>query len=108
MKTIYLFLLVSFATFANNPKNENPNPTRNTISGLKIVSYDSQKNGKHIYVVSDIYTKKKITFYNNEGDKVFSTKTVGSAIYLSQFKKGKYTVKIVEGKKQEIKEFTVE
>lgn len=108
MKTIYLFLLVSFATFANNPKNENPTPAKNNISGLKIVSYDSQKNGKHIYVVSDLYTKKKITFYNNEGDKVYSTKTIGAAIYLSKFKKGKYTVKIVEGKKQEVKEFNID
>jgi len=108
MKTIYLFLLVSFATFANNPKSENPNPTKSNISGLKIVSFDSQKNGKHIYVVSDLYTQKKITFYDNDGNKVYSTKTIGSAIYLSKFKKGTYTVKIKEDKKTEFKEITIE
>lgn len=108
MKTIYLLLLVSISTFAT-VKNEEPKPTTSSaISGLKIVTYDSAKNGKHIYIVSDIYTKKKITFYNANGDKVFSTKTTGSAIYLSKFQKGTYTIKIEEGKQQDSKQYIIQ
>lgn len=108
MKTIYLLLLLSISTFATVTK-EDPKPTSsNVISGLKIVTYDSAKKGKHIYIVSDIYTKKKITFYNEQGNKVFSTKTTGSAIYLSKFQKGTYTIKIEEGKQQDSKQYIVQ
>lgn len=126
MKTIYFILFLSLASVVNantieTLSNENPNtkcvhkndttfktePKSSNIAGLKIVSYDSQKYGKHIYVVSDIYTKKKVTFYNNKGEKVYSKATIGSPIYLSKLETGVYKVKIVEGKKTEIREFAV-
>ncbi|MEO8234058.1 MAG: hypothetical protein ABI549_01475 [Flavobacterium sp.] len=128
MKTIYLLLLLSLNSIANttNPENyinENPKTTIETfcnneiikepssesdsISGLKIVSYDSQKHGKHIYIISDMYTMKKISFFNKKGRKVFTTSTIGSPIYLSKFKKGAYTIKIVENEKTETKEFSI-
>lgn len=108
MKTIYFLLVLSFTAISTNAFNSNPEPTKTAISGLKIVSYDSPKNGKHIYIVSDLYTKKKITFFNKKGEKVYSKATVGSPIYLSKFEKGKYTVKIKEDKKTEFKEITIE
>ncbi|MES2812905.1 MAG: hypothetical protein V4670_10590 [Bacteroidota bacterium] len=108
MKTIYFLLVLSLTTFSTNAFNNNPEPVKSAISGLKIVSYESQKNGKHIYIVSDLYTKKKITFYNEKGEKVYTKATIGSPIYLSKFKKGKYTVKIKEDKKTEFKEITIE
>ncbi len=116
MKTIYFLLFLSLTLTANantieNPSSENPSTKAvhksSNISGLKIVTFDSQKYGKHIYVVSDMYTKKKITFYNNKGEKVYTQATVGSPIYLSKFEKGNYVIKIKEGGKTEIKDFTV-
>lgn len=125
MKTIYFLLFLSITSLANantleNISDENPstkaihkNDTtfktepKSNISGLKIVTYDSQKYGKHIYVISDMYTKKKITFYNAKGEKVYSKATIGSPIYLSKLEKGIYKVKIVEGKKTEMKEIAV-
>ena len=126
MKTIYFLLFLSITSLANantieNVSNENPStkaihkndttfktePKSSSISGLKIVSCDSQKYGKHIYVVSDMYTKKKITFYNDKGEKVYTKATVGSPIYLSNFERGNYVIKIKEAGKTEIKEITV-
>ena len=128
MKTIYLLLLLSLNSIANTTNQVNgisPKPKTaikvfcnneiikdpvlesDTISGLKIVSLDSQKHGKHIYIVSDIYTAKKISFFNKKGRKVFTTSTIGSPIYLSKFKKGVYTIKIVENEKTEMKEFAI-
>ena len=123
MKTIYLLLVLSLSVTVNafggneitaeNPKTgkrvtvlENK-MTKNAIGGLKIVSYDSKKMGKHIYVISDNYVQKKITIYNFKGEKVYKTTTVGSPIYLSKFEKGNYAIKIKEGGKTEIKELTV-
>ncbi len=126
MKAIYFLLFLSITSLANantieNSSSENPSnkvvhkndstfktePKSSNISGLKIVTCDSQKYGRHIYVVSDMYTKKKITFYNDKGEKVYAKATVGSPIYLSKFEKGNYVIKIKEGKKTEIKELTV-
>lgn len=123
MKTIYLLLVLSLSVTANafvgdNTPVENPKTgkkvtaleskmSKNAIGGLKIVSYDSKKMGKHIYVVSDNYVQKKITIYNFKGEKVYKTTTVGSPIYLSKFEKGNYAIKIKEGGKTEIKELTV-
>jgi hypothetical protein len=108
MKTIYFLLLTSFALFANNPNNENPKPAKSNIYGLKIVSYESKVKGKHIYVVSEIYSKKKITITDEAGKKVYETSTFGSAIYLSYFKKGNYKMKIQEGTKIDVKDLVIE
>lgn len=122
MKTIYLFLLLSLSAVAKNnvrytdsivckneiSKNEIEPTKSNAIAGLKIVSYTSEKFGKHIYIVSDMYTKKKAFFYNEKGRLVYSIRTVGSPIYMSKLDKGNYTVKIIEGKKTEMRELTVE
>jgi hypothetical protein len=128
MKTIYLLLLLSINSIANTTNEENgintkpkttieafynseiikkPESESDSISGLKIISYDSEKHGKHIYIVSDIYTMKKISFFNKKGRKVFTTSTIGSPIYLSKFKKGVYTIKVIENDKTEIKEFAI-
>lgn len=129
MKIIYLLLLVNLSALANistdsvkgnirnintTLKTEDPvvavtaKKTRsNSISGLKIVSCDSQKNGKHIYIISDMYVRKKVHFYNAMGEKVYSVSTVGSPIYLSKIEKGAYKIKITEGNKTEIKDFVV-
>ena len=123
MKTIYLLLVLSLSVTANafvgdEVKAENPKATKrstvieskmtkNTILGLKIVSFDSKKMGKHIYVVSDNYVQKMVTIYNFKGERVYKTTTVGSPIYLSKFEKGNYAIKIKEGGKTEIKELTV-
>ena len=126
MKTIYLLLLVSLSTLANNTVKEkfaigntnpetkqtimtdNPDPKNNAvIGGLKIVSCESQKYGKHIYITSDLYVEKKVDFYNAMGVKVYTIATVGSPIYLSELEKGTYKVKIIEGNKTSVKEFVV-
>ncbi|WP_395047979.1 hypothetical protein [Flavobacterium sp.] len=123
MKTIYFLLLLSLSCIANttnkeiainvNPTNtietfsDGPIPKNNYISGLKIINDNSRKYGKLIYIVSDIYTTKKISLFNKKGKKVFTISTIGSPIYLSKFKKGTYTIKVVEDGKTEIKEFTI-
>lgn len=123
MKTIYLLLVLSLTVTANAlTKNdiaaENPKTAKkatalenkmnsNRIDGLKIVSFDSKKMGKHIYIVSDNYVQKRVSIYNFKGEKVYKTTTVGSPIYLSKFEKGNYAIKIKEGGKTEIKELTV-
>jgi hypothetical protein len=87
---------------------DKPDPKNSAaITGLKIVTCDSQKYGKHIYITSDFYTEKKVDFYNATGEKVYTIDTVGSPIYLSELKKGTYRIKIMEGKKTAIKEFVV-
>jgi hypothetical protein len=123
MKTIYFLVALTLSITANalttNQKDiENPKAAKKVsaleskmksskIDGLKIVSYDSKKMGKHIYVVSDNYVQKKVSIYNFKGERVFKTTTVGSPIYLSKFEKGNYAIKIKEGGKTEIKELTV-
>ncbi|MCL9806058.1 T9SS type A sorting domain-containing protein [Flavobacterium amniphilum] len=123
MKTIYFLVALTLSISANalttNQKDiENPKAAKKVsaleskmnsskIDGLKIVSYDSKKMGKHIYVVSDNYVQKKVSIYNFKGERVFKTTTVGSPIYLSKFEKGNYAIKIKEGGKTEIKELTV-
>lgn len=121
MKTVYLLLLLSLSAFANTTvKNtnaslcsneitkENGQPSEAAISGLKIVNCTSKKLGKHVYVVSDLYTQKNVSFYNQKGDLVYTVDTVGSPILMSNFDKGTYTVKVVEGEKSEIRVFVVE
>ena len=123
MKTIYFLVALTLSITANAlTKNqmdiENPKAAKKTtaleykmksskIDGLKIVSYDSKKMGKHIYIISDNYVQKKVSIYNFKGERVFKTTTVGSPIYLSKFEKGNYAIKIKEGGKTEIKELTV-
>jgi hypothetical protein len=126
MKTIYFLLFITLNALANNTVKENseivnsnaktvhvcdtisdPKAEKNTITGLKIVTCDSQRFGKHIYIVSDLYVEKKISFYNTAGEKVYSTSTIGSPIYLSEIQKGIYKVEITEGEKIEIKSFEV-
>lgn len=126
MKTIYFLLFISLNALANISVKENsgivssnattehvcdtvsdPKSEKNTITGLKIITCDSQRFGKHIYVVSDLYVEKKVSFYNAAGEKVYSTSTVGSPIYLSEIKKGVYKVEVMEGEKIETKNFEV-
>lgn len=123
MKTIYLLLLLSLNSIASTTNKEiaittnandtieifcdKPVPKNNYISGLKIINNDSQKYGKLIYIVSDIYTTKEVSFFNKKGRKVFKTSTIGSPIYLSKFKKGIYTIKVIEDGKTEIKEYAI-
>ncbi|TGD58434.1 T9SS type A sorting domain-containing protein [Flavobacterium humi] len=129
MKIIYLFLLVNFSALANIStdsvkgniqnaeaivKTEDPvaavavkKTKSNSISGLKIVTCDSQKSGKHIYIISDMYVRKKVHFYNATGEKVYSISTVGSPIYLSKMEKGTYKIKVTEGNKTETKDFVI-
>jgi hypothetical protein len=123
MKTIYFLLLLSLNSIANTTNKEiathvkpnntieafynKPVPKNNYISGLKIINNDSQKHGKLIYIVSDVYTTKKVSIFDKNGKKVFTTSTIGSPIYLSKFKKGIYTIKIVEDGKTETKAFAI-
>ncbi|SFA98908.1 hypothetical protein SAMN05660845_1177 [Flavobacterium swingsii] len=123
MKSIYFLLLLSLNSIANTTDKEiaanvkpnntievfcnEPAPKSNYIAGLKIINNASQKHGKLIYIVSDIYTAKKVSFFNKKGKEVFTTSTIGSPIYLSKFKKGTYTIKIVEDGKTEIKALSI-
>lgn len=121
MKTIYatLVLLVSFSvysstlpiknTLCDTSKTEvNPQPSARSISGLKIVDCESKKLGKYIFIVSEFYTKKKVSFFNKQGQKVYTTRTVGAPIYLSKLKKGTYYLKIVEKGKVELTQYIIE
>ena len=123
MKTIYFLVALTLSITANaftSNKMDIENPkaakkvsaleskmTSSKIDGLKIVSYDSKKMGKHIYIISDNYVQKRVSIYNFKGEKVYKTTTVGSPIYLSKFEKGNYSIKIKENGKTEIKELTV-
>lgn len=119
MKTFYLALILSISVGVNvaNAKNSNEEidsskvktekPLK-SISGLKIVNCNSEKMGKHIYVVSDLYTKKRIAIFNENGQKVYSVATVGSPIYLSNFKKGTYKLKVTEEGKTAFEKLIVE
>jgi hypothetical protein len=127
MKTFSFLLLLSINSIANTPKesfvNIKPNHVieafynseiikypiseSDSILGLKIINNDSQKKGKLIYIISDMYTMKNISFFNKKGRKVYTTSTVGAPIYLSRFKKGVYTVKVVENEKTETKEIII-
>lgn len=116
MKTIFFAMLMGLMTIGTVSAKETPSTKKttidsietNTISGLKIVSSESQKFGKLIYVVSDEYVQKKVTFINTKGKKVYSKTTIGSPIYLSKLEKGSYMVKIKEGSKIDTKHFTVD
>lgn len=120
MKTVYILLLLVLTSCANDIVKNNlsggsvetseskSNSEEHTISGLKIVTKDSKKLGKRLYVLSDSYTEKEVTFYNAKGKKAYVTKTIGSPIYLRKLRKGTYTVIIVEGENIETREVTVE
>lgn len=126
MKTIYFLLLLSLTGCANeimknnltindaneNSKNESELVEENTkttnIHGLKVMTRHSQKFGNQVYVISDSYSEKNVSFYDEEGKKVYSKKTVGTPINLSKLKRGTYTMEIVEGDKADTKEITIE
>ncbi|WP_264544266.1 MULTISPECIES: T9SS type A sorting domain-containing protein [Flavobacterium] len=95
-----------------NSKNESELVEENTkatnIHGLKVMTRHSQKFGNQVYVISDSYSEKNVSFYDDEGKKVYSKKTVGTPINLSKLKRGIYTMEIVEGDKTDIKEITIE
>ena len=60
MKALILLLFISFNSFANSTNNTDPKSIKESaILGLKVVSLETKKLGKHIYVVSDHYTEKK-------------------------------------------------
>lgn len=126
MKTIYFLLLLSLTGCANeimknnltindaneNSKNESELVEGNTkttnIHGLKVMTRHSQKFGNQVYIISDSYSEKNVSFYDEEGKKVYSKKTVGTPINLSKLKRGTYTMEIVEGDKTDTKEITIE
>lgn len=121
MKTIYttLVLLVSFSVYSSTLPIKNtlccayktdvtPQPTAKKILGLKIVDCESKKLGKYIFIISELYTKKKVSFFNKNGKKVLTTKTVGAPIYLSKLEKGTYYLKIVEKGKVELTQYIIE
>lgn len=115
MKTFFLTLVFGLMTIGTMNASENPHKNKttldsiesNSIAGLKIIASESQKFGKLIYIVSDEYVQKKVTFINTKGKKVYSKTTIGSPIYLSKLEKGTYTVKIKEGSKTETKQFLI-
>ncbi len=127
MKTIYFLLLLSLTGCANEimknnltvnetseiSKNESAvvndeNSKTTNIHGLKIMTRHTQKFGNQVYVISDSYSEKNVSFYNEEGKKVYSKKTVGTPINLSKLKRGTYTMQIVEGDKTDTREITIE
>lgn len=109
MKTLILFLFVSFNSFANFNFNTDPKTIKeNAILGLNVVTYQTKKLGKHIYVVSNHYTEKKVEFLNKEGKVIYSTTTVGSPISLANFETGIYRLRVTENKATQIIEYVVE
>lgn len=115
MKNLIFLLFLSVGMLANNEPNKTAKPAKavksyakSETNNLNIVSFENEKNGKHIFVVSDDYRKKKITFYNIAGQKVYSIKTIGEPINLNMFVKGVYQVKIQEGNKTIIREIVID
>ncbi|WP_428224035.1 hypothetical protein [Flavobacterium sp.] len=99
MKTLIITLLFTLSLAANtDPKKD---LTRG-IRGLEIFSYNTKKLGKHIYVVSEMYTEKKVEFINENGLVVLSKNTVGTPITLEDLKPGVYKIKITEEDKTDI------
>ena len=105
MKTLLLTLLFTTSLFAKVSFDNEP---EKRIAGLNIVTYETKKLGKHIYVISDHYTKKKVEFINQKGKVVFSTKTVGSPIKLSKFASGIFKIKVTEDKNTQIVEYKID
>lgn len=122
MKTIYasLILFISYISYSNTlpVRNDFCNTINNSeitpttassknISGLKIITGESKKLGKYLFIVSDLYTKKKVSFFNKKAEKKYTTKTLGKPIYLSKLKKGTYNIKIVEQNKVDFIRFDI-
>lgn len=127
MKTIYFLLLLCLTGCANEimksnltvnetseiSKNEsavvdNDDTNTTNIHGLKVMTRHSSKFGNQVYVISDSYSEKNVSFYNEDGKKVYSKKTVGTPINLSKLRRGTYTMEIVEGDKTDTREITIE
>ncbi|GAA4759799.1 MULTISPECIES: hypothetical protein [Flavobacterium] len=118
---ITLQSLISFAANSTEPTSINPvNQTivdtipskkddiKKGIAGLNIVNQDSKKFGKLAYIVSDNYVEKKVIIYNNHNQEVFSTTTVGDPIFLRNFEKGIYKIKVVEGEKEQTLSYNID
>lgn len=111
-RVVILFLMFSFVTYANNEPNKNVSKVKSyaksKTNNLGIVTHENEKYGKHIFIVSDYYKMKKITFYNIAGQKVYTLKTVGEPISLNMFVKGLYYIKIKEGNKTIFREILID
>ncbi|WP_136667376.1 hypothetical protein [Flavobacterium sp. H122] len=105
MRTLLIALFFTTSLFAKVSFDNQP---EKRISGLNIVTYETKKLGKHIYVVSDHYTKKKVQFINQNGKVIYSTKTVGSPIKLEKIESGIYYVKVTENNNIQIIEYKVD
>ncbi len=126
MKNLFALLITlqSLISFASNSIEENSiylvkqntidtipvkkNEPKKGISGLSVVNQESKKFGKLVYIVSENYVEKNIIIYNNENQEVFSTTTIGDPIYLKNFKKGNYKIKVIEDGKTEILDYNID
>lgn len=84
------------------------NDIKKGISGLNIVNQDSKKFGKLAYIVSDNYVEKKVIIYDNHNKEVFSINTIGDPIYLRNFEKGIYKIKVIEGEKEQTLNYNID
>ena len=101
MKTLVFALCITLNSFANT----NPTIKRELergIKGLEICSYKTKKLGKHIFVVSEHYTEKKVEFINEQGQVVLTKNTIGEPITLEDLTPGIYKIKITENNKTDI------
>ncbi len=105
MKTLLIALFFTSSLFAKVSFDNQP---EKRISGLNIVAYETKKLGKHIYIVSDHYTKKKVEIINQNGKVIYTTKTVGSPIKISKFESGIYKIKVTEDKNTQIVEYKID
>lgn len=126
MKNLFALLITlqSLITIASNRIEINStNPVKETIvdtipmkkndikkgiSGLNIVNQDSKKFGKLAYIVSDNYVEKKVIIYDNHNKEVFSINTIGDPIYLRNFEKGIYKIKVIEGEKEQTLNYNID
>lgn len=126
MKNLFALLITlqSLITIASNRIEINStNPVKETIvdtipmkkndikkgiSGLNIVNQDSKKFGKLAYIVSDNYVEKKVIIYDNHNKEVFSINTIGDPIYLRNFEKGNYKIKVIEGEKEQTLNYNID
>lgn len=126
MKNLFALLitlqsLISFAVNSTEQMSTNPvkqiiadtipakkDDIKKGIAGLNIVNQESKKFGKLAYIVSDNYVEKKVVIFNNHNQEVFSTTTIGDPIYLRNFEKGIYKIKVIEGEKEQTLNYNID
>lgn len=101
MRTLIITLLFTLNLVANTNTDPKKELTRG-IKGLEVFSYKTKNLGKHIYVVSEMYTEKKVEFINEEGTTVLTINTVGKPIILEDLNPGIYKIKVTEENKTDI------